>query len=407
MAGTTVEIERLVDLLARRRADWAAMAIPDWDPLVSLAVHQGVAPVAWSRLKTAGVVAPAAAEEKLRGGYLATAARNTLLIRELGGILSALQSASVRVIPLKGACLAETVYGNIALRPMGDLDLLVQRDTVPQALDVLRSLGYECESPIDPAAEQTFNHGVPLTAPGRPRLDLHWTVLTPRYHGGFGPDDLEGLWSRAVPATIAGMAVRIFSPADLLLHLCMHLSVDHGFDEVGLRAFVDLDEVSRRYAGVIDWDGFAARANKWGVANGVSLALQLAAEWVGLDLPPRVLPALDARPPDEETVDWVRHKVFNANAAGLQSAAVRSAGSSRFGDHLGLARDAMAPFRAALAGMFRSPAASWRILRVYSVRLAGYLGRHRRALWQIATRDKTFIADARREARLREYLGWR
>ena len=73
----------------------------------------------------------------------------------------------------------------------------------------------------------------------------------------------------------------------------MHLSVDHAFDDIGLRAFVDLDEVTSRYASAIDWDGFAARANTWGVAGGVRLALQLAAEWTG----PRGAAARAAGPP--------------------------------------------------------------------------------------------------------------
>ena len=57
--------------------------------------------------------------------YLASAHRNLRLFGELRQILRAFNAAGLSVIPLKGACLAEMIYGNIALRPMVDVDLLL------------------------------------------------------------------------------------------------------------------------------------------------------------------------------------------------------------------------------------------------------------------------------------------
>jgi len=48
---------------------------------------------------------------------------------ELGQLLRSLKDRGVEVIVLKGAALAETVWKNIALRPMADMDLLVDRTT--------------------------------------------------------------------------------------------------------------------------------------------------------------------------------------------------------------------------------------------------------------------------------------
>ena len=33
--------------------------------------------------------------------------------------------------------------------------------------------------------------------------------------------------------------------------------------------------------------------------------------------------------------------------------------------------------------------------------------RYRQSLWKLATRDREFVEVARKEARLREYLGWK
>ena len=67
---------------------------------------------------------PAAVREHLKASYYATAARNTLLFRELSRILAALAEAEIPVILLKGVDLAQTLYPDPALRLMGDLDLL-------------------------------------------------------------------------------------------------------------------------------------------------------------------------------------------------------------------------------------------------------------------------------------------
>jgi hypothetical protein len=60
-----------------------------------------------------------------------------------------------------------------------------------------------------------------------------------------------------------------------------------------------------------------------------------------------------------------------------------------------------------MARMYPAPANSWRILSFYPVRLKDLWVRYHQALWRMIWRDKPFIADARKEGRLREYLGWR
>ena len=208
MAENGVEIKRLAALLARRPAAWDGLAAADWDRLVALALQHGVGP---SRL-----VPPGGGGRDRAAGRGGAAARRLPRQRRAqhracstssAGSCARCRLRASASFPSRGACLAEAVYGNIALRPMGDIDLMVRPGDVPEALEILRSLGFESESPIDPVAEQTINHGAPLTAPTARGSISTGRSSTPRYHGGFGPDDLDGLWSRAVPATIAGVPV--------------------------------------------------------------------------------------------------------------------------------------------------------------------------------------------------------
>ncbi len=92
---------------------------------------------------TVGDVLPPSAAGSLRERYYATATHNLLLGRQLASCLRALAAASVPAIVLKGAALLETVYENIALRPISDVDLLVRRADLTVARQVLERLGYQ------------------------------------------------------------------------------------------------------------------------------------------------------------------------------------------------------------------------------------------------------------------------
>ena len=142
---------------------------------------------------------------RLREASLACAAKNLMLFADLAKIVVAAQTAGWPVIPLKGAFLAEAVYGDIALRPMADLDLLVKPADLPRAIETLRRLGYESEQPFDPVAQQAgFQDMPPMRRPGGAMVELHWTLVTPLCGARIDEHELEGIWCRAAPATIAG-----------------------------------------------------------------------------------------------------------------------------------------------------------------------------------------------------------
>ena len=57
--------------------------------------------------------------------YYHSLALNTLLLRELGQVQTALTGAGLRCLVLKGAALEATIYPEPGLRPMVDVDLLI------------------------------------------------------------------------------------------------------------------------------------------------------------------------------------------------------------------------------------------------------------------------------------------
>ena len=407
MTEINPDAERLIALLSERAVAAETFGEADWQRIVELAQKQIVAPMLYARLIERGITPTPAAAQQLREIYLVSVVRNTGLLYEVENIFRAFQAADIPVIPLKGACLAEAVYGNLALRPMSDVDLLVKPADLAKALAVLRTLGYAAAHPFEIESVRHFSQHMPkLSKRGGVTLELHWTIVNPRYNVHFDDNDLDQVWSRATPVKIGGVQVLILSPGDLLWHLCLHASVRHRFAVIGLRGFWDMALVIRRYGHEIDWEQFARRVNQWGMANGVHLALQLTEEWTGIGIPAPVMRSLLPATLDAATIGWVRHKIWNETSPAVKSNVVHIVGKGRIADRLAALCDRLFPSRHEMASMYHAPANSWRILFYYPVRFKDLWMLQSQAMWQLLWRDKTLTTEARQEAHLREYLGW-
>lgn len=276
-------------LYAALRAAWDPQALPaaralaqegaiDWPAWLRTAGEGGVAPHLYAALRGQGVL-PSAAEEYLRQAYYASVAWNLPLLQELASILRALAAAGVPTILLKGAALAHTLYENVALRPLADLDLLVRPADLPAALSALRAIGCVQDAlELRPGFTETFGHHAVLRTPGpRPTtLELHWTLLPPPYP--CEPGALDWFWQTARPVAVDGASALVLAPEALLLHLCGHL-LQHGeIDSPRLVWLHDVAGVLFRYGDGIDWDALLAHALQLELVLPLRRTLQRAAE---------------------------------------------------------------------------------------------------------------------------------
>jgi hypothetical protein len=92
-------------------------------------------------------------------------------------VMAALAAAEIRCSPLKGPHLSEALYGDVARRPSSDIDLLVAREQLQAAVEVVREFGYE--APTDYLADGGLPllHFVLIHARGElPPVELHWRI---------------------------------------------------------------------------------------------------------------------------------------------------------------------------------------------------------------------------------------
>jgi putative nucleotidyltransferase-like protein len=261
----------------------------DWDLVLRMALLHGVMPLLYRHLSgTCPDLVPEVVLERLKRDFYGNSLRTRYLSAELVRLASLFESQGIVPIAYKGPTLAKAAYGDIALRQFTDLDILVRRSDFPAAAAILTREGYrqkfDCkalETGFFQATKDVFAH-----PDGLRQIDLHWGV-TPRYFP-FAPD-LDSLWSRAQRVALDGGNVLAPSPQDLMLALCAH-ACRHGWNCLTL--VCDIAELLRSRPD-IDWGETVEAATKLGNRRMVILALCLARDLVGAELPSNLMQAVN------------------------------------------------------------------------------------------------------------------
>jgi putative nucleotidyltransferase-like protein len=260
----------------------------DWDHLWRLGHIHEVLPLLATTISALGAVdVPDAWSADAQRRRSATLLQNRSLLGELLAALDAMTAAGVEAIPVKGLVLTEMFYGNLALRPAGDIDVLVRPRDLPAARDALRGLGYAQEAV--PAYEERHHpfHDAPYYRPGPFRqtpLELHHGLSAPRQFRM----DAASLWERSVTAELFGRRLRVLGPEDTLLHLAVH----RARAPLRLRWLVDIAELMRRSGAALDVGFLLAQARAIGARTTLSMTLELSERLLGAPVPPALTEGL-------------------------------------------------------------------------------------------------------------------
>ena len=289
------------------KTDWTEsrlhrISMSDWDHVIQLAIRHDIAPLLYYRLKKFDRIAdvPPTFIQRLQEIYFYNAARNMRLYSDFSEVCNVLTGQGIEVIALKGLHLAEMVYGDVALRQMRDMDLLVRRQDLPRAQDALLEMGYGPESRAR-IEEQclTQHHLVPFTKRGAPPIEIHWSITPP--NSPFKVD-MDELWGRAEQTKIADVPVLLLSPEDLLMHLCLHASFNHKFNSFALKNVCDINETMSYYQDDIDWERIGSTADDPEIARYLLCTLQLVRGLLGTEMPLPIHNIMKNKDSDRELV---------------------------------------------------------------------------------------------------------
>jgi len=291
------------------QVDWSAYQAQEWLYFTQRATAEGIAPLIYWKFKHKPEVfqtlAPASIYSLLQAEYYRNLARNQVLFAELERILRGLQEAGIPVIGLKGAVLATTLYEDIGLRPMSDLDLLVQPEQVEAAVELIRAMGYERqELSNNDALEKELAHHVHLTQVGKPNLEVevHWRLASGE--ASLFQPRMEWFWQNTLTWQSKSNHGYILSSTAHLLFLCAHLALQHGIGMGALIWFMDIYKLIERDGTKIDWIEFSRQAKAFGWSAAAYYTLKETHERLEADIPEGLLFELQSqmRPQEENLV---------------------------------------------------------------------------------------------------------
>jgi hypothetical protein len=211
------------------------------------------------------------------------AAANLAHFTTLGRVERRFESARIPVVLLKGAAVSEFAYADPSYRPMTDLDLWVQDDDMPRAVEALRGLGFRQDGGLAsrPEALQRLSGGELVFRPERGAhglIELHFSPFQGWWVRRTATPDLPGLWRRAVAMAPGRHAMRL-GDEDAVLQTALHIAVNQ-FGQAPLRGLMDLAVMARTHT--IDWTALAERAASWRMAHAAWLVLDAADRLIGL-----------------------------------------------------------------------------------------------------------------------------
>jgi putative nucleotidyltransferase-like protein len=258
----------------------------DWKYLRDKATQHGMLPLLYRHLNSVcGQAVPDGILDSMKEEFIANSQTCLHLFGELRKLLRLFDQNGIAAVAFKGPILSAAVYGDIALRQAGDLDILVETRAFRAARDLLSFAGYRLHPPLTESqlASQLRSHcEIEFWSNGLSVVDLHWGLSPKAFHFALDPKDII---DRSKTISIQGTSLRTFSNEDTILYLCFH-GAKHYWSR--LEWISSLAEFIRSSQD-IDWSIVIARAKGARARRMLTIGLILARELGDVDLPDSVL----------------------------------------------------------------------------------------------------------------------
>jgi hypothetical protein len=273
----TKGMQQEIDLLIKKSIDWIQF--------LDYARWHSVSQLVFVNLKKSSERSniPLKIIESLKTAYRENLVRNTIIFDEYEKIITLLDSQKIQVIPLKGIAIAKTIYSDIGLRPMSDIDILVKRENLQGACKLMSDLGFKQVKHTKPYHH--INYIIPKI---NLLVEIHYDIESKHHPSLIRPkvkNLMEVWWSRVQREKSDNQIEYYLHPMDLICLLSHHF-IKHRFTERNdwfssygaLRQLCDLYFVIEYYQNDIDWEQLKIELQKFGLYKVVSVTLSVVNE---------------------------------------------------------------------------------------------------------------------------------
>jgi len=267
----------------------------DWDFLMDAAEHNRVVPLLYSSLEKARAQDVSQGwMERLRDSCRYTLAWNLLMTQELVTILRLLDRESIPALPYKGLLLADSLYRDVSLRQVWDLDILIQNQDVDRAKQLVLNSGYQLNREVSPDAEMKFLEEdceyTFVNSDTGVAVELHWRVLPRVIWNKVHPDSI---WEKATRISVWGTTAFTLPPEELYLIVFLHDALKHHWTE--LKQVSDVARVLEVHP-EMNWERFFEPISQTRFERSVLVGFLLAHVLLGACLPEAIESRIESDP---------------------------------------------------------------------------------------------------------------
>ena len=220
---------------------------------------------------------------------------------------------NIETAVLKGLSISINLYDNAAMRPGGDIDILVREKDVAASMEILDQMKIGQNWPNlmhDDYYTRHHLHQQRCTADLKLWYEIHWALDHPLTRLTI---DYEGMMDRATAGTLLDAPLHDLSWPDNLIALSVHLvkhavyltSILHRPDlariilaDGMLMYFLDVVELLQRHGEQLDWQQTIDLCHRYGTAEMVGAVLQVCEQLFDVALPDGALAKLPVLPPN-------------------------------------------------------------------------------------------------------------
>lgn len=217
---------------------------PDWHGLTERARAQAVEPLVWRGIEISGIVPPAREAQALRQACARQVALEASQAIAQAALFDALERRGIAFAPLKG-CALRPLYPEPTMRPMSDLDILIDPADAQCIEEVVFGLGYlALVTGMGNTGEYELN--------GIVKLEVHVYLFSETVPGRLSAPLSDAL-ERARPAAECG-ARRELRPEDHYSYLLAHMYKHYRTSGSGVRPLADVWLYLRAHGSSMNWD---------------------------------------------------------------------------------------------------------------------------------------------------------
>jgi hypothetical protein len=217
-------------------------------------------------------------------------ARNQVLVRNMRlykvfeWFLVEMNKREIPMIPLKGIYAAEKLYGDIGLRHLSDIDVLVKEQNTEEVVHLMEANGWQVKKAISHSgfSEQTFKKKHPYSfSLNGVIMELHTHLYDTKYGAQVTANEI---WSRTHTKAFLNGTIHQFDPQFLLQHWCNHLFKHLSVENVKMLSFWDIRLLTEQEP-AFDWQKFHQLCTQYNCQKQCFSILWLSAKYWGVSVP--------------------------------------------------------------------------------------------------------------------------